>query len=67
MVPDVTGKTEGEAQSALNAAGLISEVGYRNVAVGDTNDGLVISQSREAQSAVAPGTKITLVIGKSTP
>ena len=67
VVPDVTGKTEGEAQSALNAAGLISEVGYRNVAVGDTNDGLVISQSREAQSAVAPGTKITLVIGKSTP
>ena len=67
VVPDVTGKTEGEAQSALNAAGLISEVGYRNVAVGDTNDGRVISQSREAQSAVAPGTKITLVIGKSTP
>ena len=66
VVPDVTGKTEGEAQSALNAAGLISEVGYRNVAVGDTNDGRVISQSREAQSAVAPGTKITLVIGKST-
>ena len=67
VVPDVTGKTEGEAQSALNAAGLITEVGYRNVAVGDTNDGRVISQSREAQSAVAPGTKITLVIGKSTP
>ena len=67
VVPDVTGKTEGEAQSALNAVGLISEVGYRNVAVGDTNDGRVISQSREAQSAVAPGTKITLVIGKSTP
>ena len=67
VVPDVTGKTEGEAQSALNAAGLISEVGYRNVAVGDTNDGRVVSQSREAQSAVAPGTKITLVIGKSTP
>ena len=66
LVPDVIGKTEGEAQSALNAAGLISEVGYRNVAVGDTNDGRVISQSREAQSAVAPGTKITLVIGKST-
>ncbi len=66
VVPDVIGKTEGEAQSTLNAAGLITEIGYRNVAVGDTNDGRVISQSREAQSAVAPGTKITLVIGKST-
>ena len=66
VVPDVVGKTEGEAQSTLNAAGLITEIGYRNVAVGDTNDGRVISQSREAQSAVAPGTKITLVIGKST-
>ena len=66
VVPDVVGKTEGEAQSTLNAAGLTTEIGYRNVAVGDTNDGRVISQSREAQSAVAPGTKITLVIGKST-
>ena len=66
VVPDLVGKTEGEAQSTLNAAGLTTEIGYRNVAVGDTNDGRVISQSREAQSAVAPGTKITLVIGKST-
>ena len=66
VVPDVTGKTESEAQTAINAAGLITEIGYRNVSVGDVNDGRVISQSREAQSAVAPGTKITLVIGKST-
>ncbi len=66
VVPDVTGKTEGEAQTAINAAGLITEIGYRTVDAGDANDGRVISQSREAQSAVAPGTKITLVIGKST-
>jgi len=66
VVPDVTGKTEGEAQSAINAAGLITDIKYQNVPAGDVNDGRVISQSREAQSAVAPGTKVTLVVGKST-
>lgn len=66
IVPDVTGKTEGEAQTAINAAGLITDIKYQNVPAGDVNDGRVISQSREAQSAVAPGTKVTLVIGKST-
>jgi len=66
VVPDVTGNTEGEAQTAINAAGLITEIKYQNVPAGDANDGRVISQSREAQSAVAPGTKVTLVIGKST-
>ena len=66
VVPDVTGNTEGEAQTAINAAGLITEIKYQNVPAGDANDGRVISQSREAQSAVAPSTKVTLVIGKST-
>ena len=66
VVPDVTGKTEAEAQTAINAAGLITEIGYKNVPAGDASDGRVVSQSRDAQSAVAPGTKITLVIGKST-
>ena len=66
VVPDVTGNTEGEAQTAINAAGLITEIKYQNVPAGDANDGRVISQSREAQSAVAPDTKVTLVIGKST-
>lgn len=66
VVPDVAGKTEGEAQAAVNAAGLITEIKYQNVPAGDASDGRVISQSREAQSAVTPGTKITLVIGKST-
>jgi len=66
VVPDVTGKTEGEAQTAINAAGLITEIKYQNVPAGDANDGRVISQSREAQSAVNPGTKVTLVIGKTT-
>jgi beta-lactam-binding protein with PASTA domain len=66
VVPDVTGKAEGEAQTAINAAGLITDIKYQNVPAGDANDGRVISQSREAQSAVAPGTKVTLVIGKST-
>ena len=66
IVPDVTCKSEGEAQIAINAAGLITEIKYQNVPVGDANDNRVISQSREAQSAVAPGTTVILVIGQST-
>ena len=66
IVPDVTGKSEGEAQIAINAAGLITEIKYQNVPVGDANDNRVISQSREAQSAVAPGSTVILVIGQST-
>ena len=66
IVPDVTGKSEGEAQIAINDAGLITEIKYQNVPVGDANDNRVISQSREAQSAVAPGSTVILVIGQST-
>ena len=66
IVPDVTGKSEGEAQIAINASGLITEIKYQNVPVGDANDNRVISQSREAQSAVAPGSTVILVIGQST-
>ena len=66
IVPDVTGKSEGEAQIAINAAGLITEIKYQNVPVGDANDNRVISQSREAQSAVAPGSTVILVIGQPT-
>ena len=66
IVPDVTGKSEGEAQIAINAAGLITEIKYQNVPGGDANDNRVISQSREAQSAVAPGSTVILVIGQST-
>ena len=63
-VPQVEGLTEAEAQSTLGIAGLTSEVRYQNVPADDPSAGRVISQSPRAGESVAPGTKVTLVIGQ---
>jgi serine/threonine-protein kinase len=63
-VPLVEGLTETEARSALNAAGLIWEIKYQNVPAGDANDGRVISQSRQPDDLVDPGSRVVLVVGK---
>ncbi|MGA0710581.1 MAG: PASTA domain-containing protein, partial [Ilumatobacteraceae bacterium] len=51
-------------RNALNAAGLIWEIKYQNVPAGDPNDGRVISQSRQPEDLVDPGSRVVLVIGK---
>ena len=63
-VPSVEGLTESEARTALNTAGLIWEIKYQNVPAGDANDGRVISQSRQPNDLVEPGSRVTLVVGK---
>ena len=63
-VPLVEGLTESEARSALNSAGLIWEIKYQNVPAGDPNDGRVISQSRQPDDLVDPGSRVVLVVGK---
>ena len=63
-VPSVEGLTESEARTALNTAGLIWEIKYQNVPAGDANDGRVISQSRQPDDLVEPGSRVTLVVGK---
>ena len=63
-VPLVEGLTETEARNALNAAGLIWEIKYQNVPAGDPNDGRVISQSRQPEDLVDPGSRVVLVVGK---
>jgi len=65
LVPDVAGQTEAEAKSALNAAGLVWEVRFQNVPVGDENDGRVISQSLQPQTQVNPGSKVVLIVGRA--
>jgi serine/threonine-protein kinase len=64
-VPDVTAKTEADAKSTLNAAGLVWEVRYQNVPSGDENDGLVISQSLQPNTQVNPGSKVMLIVGRA--
>ncbi|MFM9137376.1 MAG: PASTA domain-containing protein, partial [Actinomycetota bacterium] len=63
-VPLVEGLTESDARTALNASGLIWEIKYQNVPAGDPNDGRVISQSRQPDDLVDPGSRVTLVVGK---
>ena len=64
VVPDVETTTEAEAQAALNSVGLVWEMRYVNVLSGDPNEGRVISQTQQPGSSVAPGSKVTLVVGR---
>ena len=64
VVPDVETMTEAEAQAALNSVGLVWEMRYVNVLSGDPNEGRVISQTQQPGSSVAPGSKVTLVVGR---
>ena len=66
VVPDVETMTEAEAQAALNSMGLVWEMRYVNVLSGDPNEGRVISQTQQPGSSVAPGSKVTLVVGRVT-
>jgi serine/threonine-protein kinase len=64
-VPDVEGRTEGEARVALNTRGLVAEVTYVDVPTGSLNDGKVISQGVPAKTLVDPNTTIKLTVGKA--
>jgi beta-lactam-binding protein with PASTA domain len=64
-VPDVEGRTEGEARVALNTRGLVAEVTYVDVPTGSLNDGKVISQGVPSKTMVDPNTTIKLTVGKA--
>ena len=64
-VPDVTGQSEADAKTLLNNAGLVWEVRYQNVPIGDENDGNVISQSLQPDTQVNPGSKVMLIVGRA--
>lgn len=61
-VPDVTGKTEADAQSALSSVGLTGSVTYEYSS--SVEQGKVISQSVTAGKKVAPGTTVGLVVSQ---
>jgi len=64
-VPDVEGRTEGEARVSLNTRGLGVEVIYVDVPAGSLNDGKVISQGVPFKTMVDPNTSIKLTVGKA--
>ena len=65
-VPPVEGRTEGSARNTLTSAGLnVAPTIYQDVAPGSTDDGRVIAQSPSAGQSVAPGTVVTITVGRS--
>ena len=64
-VPDVEGRTEGEARVSLNTRGLQAEVIYVDVPAGSLNDGKVISQGVPFKTMVDPSTSIKLTVGRA--
>ncbi|MHA7986336.1 Stk1 family PASTA domain-containing Ser/Thr kinase [Rathayibacter sp. CAU 1779] len=62
-VPDVTGKTEADAQAALQAVGLKSTEGKKEYS-DDVPQGSVVSQAAQNQGAVRPGDTIVLDISR---
>ena len=61
-VPSVVNKSEAEARSALEGLGLKVEVTYEENA--NKSDGIVISQSVNANKTVKEGSNISLVVNK---
>ena len=59
-VPDLSGKTSAEAQTALTAAGLVAAVS--ELASDTVPSGQVISQTPAPGNGVAPGATVTLVV-----
>ena len=64
-VPDVEGRSEGEARVLLNTRGLQADVIYVDVPAGSLNDGKVISQGVPMKTMVDPSTSIKLTVGKA--
>jgi serine/threonine-protein kinase len=65
-VPNLTGKTQQEAQQALTAAGLYLDQNVQVTDVSDPNQyGKVVTQSAGANQTVDEGTTVTITVGKT--
>ncbi|NKQ53344.1 Stk1 family PASTA domain-containing Ser/Thr kinase [Amycolatopsis sp. K13G38] len=65
-VPDLSGKTQQEAQQALTAVGLYLDQNVQEVDVTDPNSyGKVVKQSVGANTNVDEGTTVTITVGKT--
>ena len=64
-VPPVEGLTEAQARAKLESVGLVADVSYQAVPIGDAKDGKVITQSISSGTDVAPGSVVKLKVGKA--
>ncbi|HUR48838.1 MAG TPA: Stk1 family PASTA domain-containing Ser/Thr kinase [Acidimicrobiales bacterium] len=62
-VPDVTGRSEAEAESILNNAGFRVSKRYQTV-VRESDDGIVLDQSPEGGREADRGATVTIVVGR---
>ncbi|MDO8879509.1 MAG: Stk1 family PASTA domain-containing Ser/Thr kinase [Coriobacteriia bacterium] len=60
LVPDVRGKTEAEAKSAIEAAGLVAKVVY----VDSPDDGIVVNQFPIPGASASRGDTVEIEVGK---
>jgi len=62
-VPDVVGKTMGEADATLGASGFPAAAQQQTV-TNQSQDGIVLSQSPAASTQAKKGASVTIVVGK---
>jgi eukaryotic-like serine/threonine-protein kinase len=65
QVPGVEGFSEADARQLLSAAGFTANVIYVNVPAGDSNDGVVISQTPGEGAPALPASTVTLRVGRA--
>ncbi|GBE22016.1 MAG TPA: Stk1 family PASTA domain-containing Ser/Thr kinase [Actinobacteria bacterium] len=66
-VPDLTGMTQDQARSALEAVGLQLGVSATTVETGPEQDGKVVTQSITPGNEVKPATIVQVTLGKAPP
>jgi eukaryotic-like serine/threonine-protein kinase len=66
QIPNVVGEQQDQARSTLSAAGFA--VSAQSQAVGDpSQNGLVLNENPPGGTAAAPGTSVTITVGKFSP
>jgi serine/threonine-protein kinase len=65
VVPNLIGRTEEQARSALEALGLVIRVNATTVEVAPDQDGLVAEQIPAAGAEVEPGSTISVTLGEA--
>ena len=65
VAPNVVGKNGSEAATNLTSLGFVVTVNEQPLPAGDSNNGLVLAQSVPAGTSVAPGSPITITVGRS--
>ena len=67
VVPNLVGRNEAQARSALEALGLAIRINATTIEVSPDQDGLVVEQVPAAGAEVEPGATISVTLGEAPP